>query len=382
MSLRTATVIINHKALLNNVAVIKQLAPKRKILAILKANAYGHGLEHIAKLLAESLHENEDKSESLVDAFGVARLDEAIALRTAGISKPIVLLEGFFCAEELTTFIQYNLETVIHNQQQLTLLLNASLTQTMKVWLKIDTGMHRLGIEPEEFNHIYSSLKNSQNVQSEITLMTHLSCADDVDSDVTEQQLSCFHQLIENANESISIANSAGICAWENSHGDWLRPGIMLYGISPMLKQTAESLNLQPVMTLKASLIAIRDIKAGEAVGYGASWISERDTKIGVVAVGYGDGYPRHAKNGTPVLINGRIVPLVGRVSMDMITVDLGQNADDITNDATSIYDDKVGDIATLWGQGLAVEDIAEAADTIAYELLCNISQRVKVIDV
>ncbi|MGJ8691574.1 MAG: alanine racemase [Thalassotalea sp.] len=360
--MHTATAFIDRQALFNNVDVIRQKAPNCKIVAVLKANAYGHGLERLATMLASKAQ--------CIDAFGVARLDEAIALRAAGIDNAIVLLEGFFSSDELNTLAENQLETIIHNREQLSALMAAKLSQPIKVWLKIDTGMHRLGIEPREFSEFYQALTASKNVVDEITLMTHLSCADDQTSEITEQQLTQFNVCAQAVNAPRSIANSAGICAWPNSHGDWVRPGIMLYGVSPLMNKSAADLTLQPVMTLQSSLITVRQLKAGQSVGYGASWQTEQDTTIGVVAVGYGDGYPRHAKSGTPVLINGRIVPLVGRVSMDMITVDLGNKAID-----------KVGDIATLWGQGLAIEAVAECAETIAYELLCNISRRVKIVE-
>lgn len=355
MSLYTATACINEQALQHNFAVIKQKTPSANVLAVLKANAYGHGLAHIAKKLINA------------NAFGVARIDEALALRGSGVIKPIVLLEGFFCQQELEILSVNNLEVVIHNNKQLEALCNAQLDNPIKVWLKVDTGMHRLGIAPDEFEHFYRQLKTSENVQDDIIIMSHLACADDQQSLVTRQQLTTFLALNVDNNVSRSMANSAGICAWPQSHFNWVRPGIMLYGVSPLLDQTADQLNLQPVMTLQSSLIAVRKIAAGDTVGYGASWQSDKPTTIGTVAIGYGDGYPRHAENGTPVLINGRIVPLVGRVSMDMITVDLGDNSTD-----------EIGDVVTLWGEGLPIEHIAKSASTIAYELLCNITQRVK----
>ncbi|REL25303.1 alanine racemase [Thalassotalea euphylliae] len=364
MSVRTATAAIDLQALAHNVTQIKQLAPDSQILAVLKANAYGHGLERIAEALAE-----QD-----VGAFGVARLDEALALRACGVVKPIVLMEGFFSPQELPLLDVNSLHTVIHNQEQLDALLVANLQTPIKVWLKVDTGMHRLGVEPAQFHDFYQALKASPNVQDDIVLMSHLSCADDVKSDHTPTQLGLFTALTEKLASQQrlqkTLANSAAICAWPATHLDWVRPGLMLYGVSPMLDKTAEQLSIQPVMTLKSSLIAKRFIKKGESVGYGAAWTAEKDTHIGVIAIGYGDGYPRHAPNGTPVLINGRRVPLVGRVSMDMINVDLGGAAQGECHD-------NIGDIATLWGEGLGIEEIAQWATTIPYELLCNITRRV-----
>lgn len=359
MSLRTATASIDRKALVNNFDFIKSLAPTAKILAVLKANAYGHGLERIAKALPKA------------DAFGVARLDEALALRAKGVVKPIVLLEGFFDANDLPVLAVNNLQTVVHNHQQLNTIINAELDEPLKVWLKVDTGMHRLGVDPGDFETYLTALSASNNVQNDIVLMSHLGCADDKASELTSHQIALFDQLTGQHLLEKSLANSAGVLSWPKSHYEWIRPGLMLYGVSPMASDKEPSIaniGIQPVMTLQSSIIAIRKIKAGETLGYGAAWQSPEDTVIGVVAIGYGDGYPRHAQNGTPVFINGREVPLVGRVSMDMITVDLGANATD-----------EIGDIATLWGKDLPVETIAQCASTIPYELLCNITRRVQI---
>jgi alanine racemase len=361
MTLRTATAIIDLQALISNFCYIKKKSPQGKVLAVLKANAYGHGLARIANALSESTNQ--------ADAFGVARLDEALALRNAGITKPIVLLEGFFDDNDLDVIAEYKLQTIIHNQEQLSILCSAKLAQPIKVWLKIDTGMHRLGIAPEDLNIFYAQLNQSKNVDTDIILMSHLSCADNAESQTTPNQIALFNQVTDGLTNSKSMANSAGICLWPESHFQWIRPGLMLYGVSPIQEHgSADQPRLRPVMTLQSSLIAIRNIKKGETVGYGGTWQATHDTTIGVIAIGYGDGYPRHAENGTPVLINGRTVPLIGRVSMDMITVDLGKNTQD-----------NIGDIATLWGKGLPVEKVAQCATTIPYELLCNISRRVQV---
>lgn len=382
MSVSTATAVIDLKALVNNYKTIKSYAPNSNILAVLKANAYGHGLELIAKALPQA------------DAFGVARLGEAILLREAGITQPIVLLEGFFSIDELDLLVEHNLDTVIHNNFQLAALTENQLAKPLKVWLKIDTGMHRLGINPDEFPQYFNALCSNDNVKKSIVLMSHLGCADDTSNTITTFQTELFNSITSSLAIERSLANSAGIFAWPNTHYDWVRPGLMLYGISPMLLSTDKTLDfnlinnsyenkiqdIQPVMTLKSSLIAIKTIKCGESVGYGASWTSTKSTIIGVVAIGYGDGYPRHAKNGTPVYVNGRIVPLVGRVSMDMITVDLGEQFyDEIT--AKNINNiDKIGDEVILWGAELPVETVAKHATTIPYELLCNISRRVHII--
>jgi alanine racemase len=365
----TATAVIDSQALLENYQQIKTLAPKSKILTVLKANAYGHGLARIAKLLANN---------TSVDAFGVARLDEALLLRAAGIVQPIVLLEGVFNQNDLPVIAVNDLQIVIHNQAQMDALLEIYPSRLqykqIKIWLKIDTGMHRLGVSSDDFDKFYQQLQLSINVDNPLTLMSHLACADDQNNNTTTTQLALFEQLTKQCNDPKSCANSAGICAWPASHYDWVRPGLMLYGVSPLLNASnkqhndATALAIKPVMTLQASLIALRQVKKGESVGYGANWTSRQSTTIGIIAIGYGDGYPRHAQNGTPVLLNGRIVPLVGRVSMDMITVDLGEHSHD-----------NIGDIATLWGKNLPVEVIAKHATTIPYELLCNIKPRVQI---
>ncbi|MBA6295331.1 alanine racemase [Colwellia sp. MB02u-9] len=353
--MHTATAIIDLDALSDNYQLIQSLSPKAKILAVLKANSYGHGLELIAKALPNA------------DAFGVARIDEALALRAAGIVKPIVLLEGFFAKEDIDILAASNLQTIVHNEQQLAAILDATLDAPLKVWLKIDTGMHRLGINPEQLAHFYQALSQSKNVQQPIVLMSHLGCADDKNNLATAKQISLFDQLSADLPLEKSLANSAGVLLWPESHYQWIRPGLLLYGVSPLAADSYID-GIAPVMTLQSSLISVREIAAGSAVGYGGAWVSESKTIIGVVAIGYGDGYPRHAPNGTPVLINGRRVPLIGRVTMDMITVDLGAQSQD-----------SVGDIATLWGKGLAVEEVAEFATTIPYELLCNITRRVHI---
>jgi alanine racemase len=296
----------------------------------------------------------------------VARIDEALALRAGGVVKPIVLLEGFFEAQDLPVLSVNNLQTIVHNEQQLNAICNASLDRPLKVWLKIDTGMHRLGIDTKDFPHYYQKLSECKNIQQPIILMSHLGCADDKSDPKTSTQLSIFEKVTADKTNERSMANSAAICNWPASQYQWVRPGLLLYGVSP-LTGLQDDITIRPVMTLQSSLIAIRNVTAGETVGYGGTWQCQRDTKIGVIAIGYGDGYPRHASNGTPVLLNGRRVPLVGRVSMDMITVDLGNN-----------LNDKLGDIATLWGEGLPVEEIAKFATTIPYELLCNITRRVQ----
>lgn len=351
----TATAEINLTALQHNFSRVRKIAPQSKMLAVLKANAYGHGLVPIAEQLKDA------------DAFGVARIEEALALRTGGIVKPIVLLEGFLHADALPILVANNIQTVVHIAHQIELILSTKLDAPLNVWLKVDTGMHRLGVSPAFFEEAYHRLSQSENVHQPMRLMTHFACADESDNDKTQQQIALFEQLTSDHIGEKTMANSAAVIAWPSARADWVRPGLMLYGASPINELSAAELLLLPVMTLKSSLIAIRPVKKGESVGYGAAWAAPEDTNIGIIAIGYGDGYPRHAPSGTPVLINGRIVLLVGRVSMDMITIDLGCNPTE-----------QLGDEVVLWGDGLPVEEIARLAGTIPYELLCKITQRVK----
>ncbi|MDV5227029.1 alanine racemase [Providencia rettgeri] len=353
--MKAATALINRRALRHNLHRVRELAPHSRLIAIVKANAYGHGLTEVGSTV-----------EDLVDGFGVARLKEAIALREQGIKSPIVLLEGFFERADLTYLVEQQIDTVIHCVEQLEMLESSSLSKPIKVWMKLDTGMHRLGVLPQDAEAFYQRLQCCKNVKLPINIVSHFCQADEPELPTTTQQIQCFKQFIANKAGEKSIAASAGILLWPEAHYDWVRPGIIMYGASPQEGKSAEQFGLQSVMTLKSTLIAVRKHAAGQCVGYGATWCSERDTQLGVVAIGYGDGYPRSAPSGTPVLINGRKVPIVGRVSMDMITVDLGPNAND-----------KVGDEVILWGKALPVEEIAAYAGIINYELLTKLTSRV-----
>jgi len=333
-----------------NLSIAKKAAPDSKCIAVIKANAYGHGMVEIAKALNDA------------DMFGVARIGEAIQLREAGITVPVLLLEGFSSENELNLVRQHKLDCVIHNESQLDLL-EQSTGEKISVYLKIDSGMHRLGFNPDDVVDVMQRLKQNTNVNTPVKLMTHLANADDKQDDTTLKQIDVFYQSIESLSATeTSIANSAGILGWPQSHTLWNRPGIMLYGVSPFIKGKASDHNLKPVMTLSSQLIAVKKLNKGDAVGYGGCYVCEKETMIGVVAVGYGDGYPRHAKTGTPVLVKGR-------VSMDMICVDLS-----LSEQGNA----KVNDPVVLWGEGLPVEEIAESADTIAYELLCGVTNRVE----
>ena len=344
--------IIDLKILKHNLSVLQKTAPNSKVLAVIKANAYGHGMVKVAQTLDN------------IYAVGVARINEATFLRKKGITKEILLLEGFFDPLDLPVLVEHDLQTMVHSHEQIDALLNANLQKPLKIWLKLDIGMHRLGFHPEEFNAVLTKLVNCPNVQKPINIAGHFNCADELENPITAEQIALFKKHISDDIGLASLANSAGILAWPDAHLDIIRPGISLYGISPFEHKIAA---LKPVMTLKSKLIAVREHKAGESVGYGANWLCTKDTKLGVVAIGYGDGYPRMAPEGTPVLINGRIVPIVGRVSMDMMTVDLGIDCHD-----------KVGDDVTLWGNGLPVNDVAKHIGTIGYELITKLTMRVE----
>ncbi len=360
---RVTRATINLTALKHNLAVVKQVAPSQKIMAVIKADAYGHGMARTAQALAEVLTEQ--------DAFAVASINEAVMLRAVGIKNSIVVLEGFNSSADLALIQQHDISVVIHHISQVILLeLHTEQANNIKCWLKIDTGMHRLGFAPDDVKKMYQRLLNA-GVDTDISLMTHLANADDCGDVKSEQQIELFNQIAAGNPAETSLANSAAILGWPAAHGHWVRPGIMLYGVNPFINSTEGETNkltttLKSVMTLSATLIAVNKISKGETIGYGSIWQCPEDMLVGVVSIGYGDGYPRHAPSGTPVLVNGKPTTLIGRVSMDMIMVDLRKQADA-----------KVGDEVILWGDGLPVEEIAAAAGTIGYELLCGVTKRV-----
>ncbi len=349
---RPTRAIIDIAALRANLQRVQACAPMSSIMAVIKANAYGHGAIRIAAIL-----------EANIEAFAVRSLEEALQLREAGIKKTIVLLEGFFHSDELSDIIQHDLQIVIHTPKQFEYLVKSDFKKPIGIWLKVDSGMHRLGFSPNEVEPIYKLLKQYPHIAHPIRLVSHLACADDRQNPTTEQQTRVFMALARTLNIEVSLANSAGILAWPHTHADWVRPGIMLYGVSPFPDSIAKTEGLQPVMQLQSALISVKRIRKGESIGYGATWTCPQSMPVGVIAVGYADGYPRHAPSGTPVLVNGRRVPLVGRVSMDMITVDLRTQPNA-----------RVGDPVVLWGKNLPVEEVASLAGTIGYELLCNVT--------
>jgi alanine racemase len=353
-----AYAVLDLDAVGHNLSKVRQCAPNAKVMAVIKANGYGHGLLRMAAALQD------------VDAFAVARVDEGIRLRKAGFKNRIAVLEGFTGVEELEELMHYQLDTVVHCLNQLDILEARTEPGACAVWLKLDTGMNRLGFKATEFSSVYQRLSQCALVKQPVSLMTHFASADDVNDGKTLKQINLFNETVAGLPGERSLANTAGILGWESSLSDWVRPGIMLYGISPFPDSTGRELGLKPVMALHSRLIAIKQIDAGDTVGYGGSWICQKPTTLGVVAIGYGDGYPRHAKAGTPVLVNGLRVSLIGRVSMDMMTVDLENQPDA-----------KPGDSVTLWGEGLPVEEIAHWADTIPYTLVCGVTQRVQLVE-
>ena len=349
-----ARATIDLGALRHNLARFREVAPGTRALAVIKANGYGHDVVRVAKALDDA------------DGFGVACLDEAMLLRQAGVRKPILLLQGFLDKEELAEVGRHGLDIVVHHAAQIDALEKATLRVPVRVWLKVDTGMHRLGLPPEAVAEAWRRLRACPSVAEPLRLMSHFATADDREDSGTSDQLEQFLNATAPFNAERSIANSGGILGWPACHLEWSRPGVGLYGLSPFNDSIGADHGLKPVMTLTSRLVAVNKVKAGEGVGYGRGWVAARDSLIGVAAVGYGDGYPRHAAPGTPVLVNGQRAPLVGRVSMDMICVDL-----------RDCPDAGMGDPVVLWGAGLPVEEIATRADTIGYELLCRVTQRV-----
>jgi len=345
---RPAKVHIHLDAFRHNYRVAKQ-SHGGKALAVIKANAYGHGAIACARAI-----ENE------TDGYAVACIEEALQLRQAGIQHPILLLEGFFESSELPEIIAHDLWIVVHAIWQVEILLASKLKTPVQVWLKMDSGMHRVGLSPEEYGDIYTKLMGHRNV-SKIVCMSHFANADNLDSQHTLAQLALFKNTMSSLQNEFSLANSAAILGWSQTHGNWARPGIMLYGADPLLNPDTL---LRPVMQFTSQIIGIRHIKAGDVIGYGSIFKAARDTIVGVVACGYADGYPRSASNLAPVAVNGKTTKLIGRVSMDMLFVDL-----------TDIADATIGSQVELWGAHILANDVAKAAGTIAYELFCNVKR-------
>jgi alanine racemase len=342
---------INLAALRANLARVREKAPGTQVLAVVKANAYGHGLERVLPALEDA------------DGLALVEPDAAIELREQRYTRRILLLEGFFAESELPEFAQRRLATVVHDSEQVRMLETTVLPRPLEVFVKVNTGMNRLGFRPAEVAGVCQRLSSSPSVAA-LRLMMHFARADEDDG--LREPLAVFEAACRGLPYPRSIANSAGIVRFPEVGGDFVRAGIMLYGATPFPYDTAEMLGLQPVMTLRSSIIAVQDLKVNESVGYGALYTASRPHRVGVIACGYADGYPRHAPNGTPVLVCGKKVRLAGRPSMDMVTVDL-----------TDVPEARVGSPVVLWGEGLPVDDIASAAATVGYELLCAVAPRV-----
>ena len=354
---RPTIATIHIGALRHNLARMRALAPHSRVLAVVKADGYGHGLERVAHALEGA------------DAFGVAALSDAERLRAAGLSQRIVLLSGFDEPSDLAQLRRLGVDTVVHHDEQLRML-EADRGTPLRVWLKLDTGMHRLGFAPQRARQLHARLRALPNVEQQIVLMSHFARSDEFDCDATVNQIDRFEAATLDLDGPRSLCNSAGVLGWPRAHGDWVRPGGALYGLSSVAGKSGLDLGLEPAMTLSTRLIAINRVARGEPVGYGGAYACPEDMEVGIAAIGYGDGYPRHAGSGTVVLANGARAPIVGRVSMDLLAIDL-----------RGLPSARVGDPVTLWGQGLPVEEVAAAAGTIGYELACGITRRVRFVE-
>ena len=350
MNRRNCRIHIDTDALQHNLGrvrhFLRQHGCNSSVMAVIKANGYGHGMLTVADALRDA------------DAFAVATVGEALALREHGIDKPIMVFHGFASPDELQQLAQHNIQPAAHSQAQLKLLADYN-GERLSVWLKLDTGMHRLGLPLEAWRQAVAQIEVNSSI-SLAGVMSHFANADNIDNLYNNRQLEEFIQAKYDIDAPASLANSAAICSLPQSCFDWVRPGIMLYGASPLQQQTAAELNLKPVMRFESRLIAIQQLQRGDAVGYGGLWHCPEDMPVGIVSAGYGDGYPRHANAGAPLWVNGQLAKLVGRVSMDSLFVDLrGIEA-------------SVGDVVELWGEHVAVDEVAGNAGTIAYELLCQ----------
>lgn len=358
--MRPIVATISKSALQHNLGVVKQHAPNSKIMAVVKANGYGHGLLNVAHSL------------NAADGFAVLGLNEAITLRDAGFKQTILLLEGVFCADELKTAASFDIDVVVHSAPQMAMLLGAQLMKPIHIHLKMNSGMNRLGFAPAEYVTVFNQLKNSKNV-ADITLMTHFATADKAPG--IETPLALFQQTTKGLEQPTSLANSATILRYSSLQADWVRPGIMLYGATTVSGMPAAAFGLKPVMQLNSEIIGVQTIEAGDSIGYGNRFTASRTTRIGVVACGYADGYPRHAgllgsqhPHGAPIAVAGKLTRTLGRVSMDMLFCDI-----------TDIAEADIGSPVELWGKQIPVDAVAEAADTVGYELLCAVSPRVHI---
>lgn len=339
-------------ALKNNLAIVRRAAPGAKIWSVVKANAYGHGIDRIWNALGTT------------DGFALLNLEEAILLRERGWKGPILMLEGFFHADDLPLYDQYRLTTSVHSNWQLKAIQNARLRAPLDIYLKVNSGMNRLGFAPDRVNSVQQQLRAMTNV-GDITLMSHFADADSPGG--IDEAMRRIEQAAEGLDCPRSLANSAASLWHPETHFDWIRPGIVLYGASPSGRwQDVANSGLKPVMALRSEIIAVQNLKAGDAVGYGGTYKASREQRIGIVACGYADGYPRIAPEGTPVLVDGIRTGIVGRVSMDMLTVDL-----------TPCPQAGIGTPVELWGKEIKIDDVASVCGTVGYELMCAVAPRV-----
>ena len=353
--MRPTRALIDLEALRHNYRLARALGGG-KALAVVKADAYGHGAVACARAL-----------EAEADGFGVACIEEALELRAAGIAKPILLLEGFFEADELPLIVAHDLWCVVQAQWQIEAIEQAALAAPLAVWLKLDSGMHRLGLAPQEYRSAWQRLQALPQVR-ELVAISHFARADELDCDRTSEQVVLFAQTVEGLPQQTSLANSPALLGWGQVRADWARPGLMLYGATPFDAAQANADQLRPVMTVESKVIGVRELGVGEPVGYGARFITSRPTRVGVVAMGYADGYPQFAPNGTPVMIDGKAGELIGRVSMDMLTVDL-----------TDHPQAGLGSRVELWGGHVPVSLLATHCGSSAYRLLCGLKRAPRV---
>jgi alanine racemase len=357
--MRPTVLHIDRQALLHNFCTISQLAPQSKIIAMVKSNAYGCGLEYVVQALSNYVY-----------AFGVACVAEAMAIRSWGIQDQCVIFQGPHQPHEWQLAAQNNFEVVLHHHEQLKWLVQTPLLKPVKIWIKVNTGMHRLGFPMSDLFAVENQIRNCPWVDPEIGLMTHFACADEPMHPLNQKQIQNWKSISTNWQGPISSCNSAAIWSFQEHHGTHIRPGLSLYGVSPFDDKTFMDLNLKPVMRYSSAIMTIWDYPAGASIGYGATFTTQRPSKIGIVAVGYGDGYPRHIKEGTSVWINAQLAPIVGKISMDMMAIDL--------TDCTGV---KFGDIVELWGENLPIEKISKQAGTIPYEIMCQACPRERLLE-
>ena len=345
--------LIKKDNLINNFSEIKKYSPNSKIMSVIKSNAYGHGMLEVAKTLKDS------------DAFAVATIKEAMFLRKNNINKEIICLQGFSDSCEYKYCSENNIRPVIHEFSQINIIESTAINKPIKLWIKIDTGMNRLGFHVSDFFEIFNKCNNNKNIESPIGVMTHLACADEDEDNVSELQIIKILNIIEGQNTEISLFNSAGIIKYSKKlkHNDnWIRPGLMLYGVSPCTK--LNNIHLKPAMTLTAPVISVKDCKEGESIGYGHTYKVKKDTRLAAIGIGYGDGFPRQFSNLGKVYYENNFFNIVGRVSMDIITVDIKN---------TNI---NVGSFVELWGDNINIKEISKLINTIPYELMCNLGNR------